>query len=101
MLKKSQKDIRHIQTPALILDIDVFERMCAANYSRVIAKTKIPTKRGHFSFGHRSCCEWFAVAIFYAFCNLQNYNTTLSKSEAGCLHIGQIKSAGSSSPSYM
>ena len=67
MLKKSQKDIRHIQTPALILDIDVFERMCAANYSRVIAKTKIPTKRGYFSSGHRSRCEWFAVAIFMHF----------------------------------
>ena len=67
MLKKSQKDIRHIQTPARILDIDVFERTPAANYSRVIAKTKIPTKRGYFSFGHRSRCEWFAVAIFTHF----------------------------------
>lgn len=29
-----------------------------------------------------------------------SYTITFSKSEAGCLQTGQIKSAGSSSPSY-
>jgi len=31
---------------------------------------------------------------------LSFYKTTFSKSEAGCLHSGQIKSSGSSAPTY-
>ena len=50
------------------------------------------TKKGMLPQPH-GCLTAFPFLIFNYYC------TTFSKSEAGCLHQGQVKSAGSSSPS--
>ena len=50
---------------------------------------------------HPSVPSPYSICIpFFAFRREWDYFVTFSKSEAGCLQIGQMKSSGSSSPTY-